>query len=558
MHKLAGETNRRGWEMSFDDMGLVGIQHWAGKLNVRVVAREPDEMIHLRTTERLSFGDWHHLTLTYDGAAKAAGLRLFIDGKPAAVEVLKDNLAGSCATDGALQVGYKPFGRPFKGQLDDLRLYNRALAEDEISQLAIRYPVFMILSGVNGKRTKDEAEQVRDYFLTYAASAAYRQQYAELKSLRGRKMLLDRFIVSTMVMDEMAKPRETFVLGRGDYRNKTDKVAPGVPAVLLPLPKGAPPNRLTLARWLVDPQHPLTARVAVNRFWQMLFGIGIVKTSEDFGAQGEPPAHPELLDYLATEFIRSGWDVKATIKLIVTSATYRQSSRVTPELHEKDPENRLLARGPRSRLQGELIRDNALAVSGLLSEEIGGPSVLPYQPAGLWEEMAFGDGFSAQTYRQSHGRNLYRRSMYTFWKRTVPPASLLTFDAPDREKCVARRALTNTPLQALVLMNDPTYIEAARALAMRALREGGKETTSRLRYAFRLATARWPTAQEASVLRDLLAKQLRIYRRDNKAAGALLKVGEAPLDQNLDVAEAAAWTVIASAILNLDETISRE
>jgi mono/diheme cytochrome c family protein len=558
MHKLAGETDRRGWEMSFDDLGLVGIQHWAGKLNVRVIAREPDEMIHLRTTERLSFGDWHHLTLTYDGTAKAAGLRLFIDGKPAAVEIIKDNLAGSCATDGALQIGYKPFGRPFKGQLDDLRLYTRTLAESEIEQLAIRYPVLVILSGVNGKRTKDEAEQVRDYFLTYAASDAYRQQYAELKNLRAQKKALDRSIVTTMVMDEMAKPRETFVLGRGDYRNKTEKVAPGVPAVLPPLPKDAPPNRLTLAKWLVDPQHPLTARVAVNRFWQMLFGIGIVKTSEDFGSQGEPPAHPELLDYLATEFIHSGWDVKATIKLIVTSATYRQSSRVTPELHERDPENRLLARGPRSRLQGELIRDNALAVSGLLNEEIGGPSVLPYQPAGLWEEMAFGDGFSAQAYRQSHGRDLYRRSMYTFWKRTVPPASLLTFDAPDREKCVARRALTNTPLQALVLMNDPTYVEASRALAMRTMREGGKDTTSRLRYAFRLATARWPSAQEANVLRDLLAKQMAVYRRDSKAAAALLKVGESPLDQKLDVAEAAAWTVVASAILNLDETISRE
>jgi Protein of unknown function (DUF1549)./Planctomycete cytochrome C./Protein of unknown function (DUF1553). len=558
MHKLAGETDRRGWEMSFDDLGLVGIQHWAGKLNVRVIAREPDDMIHLRTTDRVSFGDWHHIALVYDGTAKAAGLRLFIDGKPAAIEVVKDNLAGSCATNAALQIGYKPFGRPFKGQFDDLRLYHRTLAESEIEQLAIRYPVLVILSGVNGKRTKDEAEQVRNYFLTYAASDAYRQQYADLKNLRGRKTLLNHFIVTTMVMDEMAKPRETFVLGRGDYRNKTDKVVPGVPAVLPPLPKDAPLNRLTLARWLVDPQHPLTARVAVNRFWQMLFGIGIVKTSEDFGSQGEPPTHPELLDYLATEFIRSGWDVKATIKLMVTSATYRQSSKVTPELHEKDPENRLLARGPRSRLQAEFVRDNALAVSGLLSEEIGGPSVLPYQPAGLWEEMAFGDGFSAQAYRQSHGRNLYRRSMYTFWKRTVPPASLLTFDAPDREKCVARRALTNTPLQALVLMNDPTYVEAARALAMRAMREGGKETASRLRYAFRLATARWPTAQEASVLRDLLAKQMAAYRRDNKAAIALLKVGESPLDQKLDVAEAAAWTVVASTILNLDETISRE
>ena len=558
MNRQANGWDRRGWEMFFDNMGLVGIQHWAGRLNVRVVAREPDEMIHLRTTERLSFGDWHHIALAYDGTAKATGLRLYVDGKPAAVEVIKDHLAASCATDAALRVGYKPFGKPFKGQLDDLRLYNRALAESEVAELAIHYPVRVILSGVNGKRTKDEVEQVRDYFLTYAAGEADRQRYAELKAWRAQKRALDRAIVTTMVMDEMAKPRETFVLGRGDYRNRTEKVAPGVPAVLPPLPKDAPPNRLTLAKWLVDPQHPLTARVAVNRFWQMLFGTGLVKTSEDFGSQGEPPTHPELLDYLATEFVRSGWDVKATIRLIVTSATYRQSSKATPELREKDPENRLLARGPRSRLQAELVRDNALAVAGLLNEAVGGPSVLPYQPAGLWEEMAFGDGFSAQAYRQSHGRDLYRRSMYTFWKRTVPPASLLTFDAPDREKCVARRAVTNTPLQALVLMNDPTYVEAARALGARAMREGGKDVTSRLRYAFRLATARWPSAQEVSVLRDLLSKQLAAYRRDNKAALALLKVGESPLDTKLDVAEAAAWTLVASTILNLDETISRE
>jgi hypothetical protein len=558
MHRLAGGAARRGWEMSFDDLGLVGIQHWAGRLNVRVIAAEPDQVIHLRTTGRLSFGDWHHIALAYDGAAKAAGLRLFIDGEPAAVEVLKDNLAGSCAGDAALEVGDPALGRPFKGQLDDLRLYDRALAENEITELAIRYPVFMVLSGVNGKRTKDEAEQVRDYFLTYAAGADDRRRYADLKSSRAQKKAVDRSVVTTMVMDEMAKPRDTFVLGRGDYRNKTEKVTANVPAVLPPLAKDAPPDRLALARWLVEPQHPLTARVAVNRFWQMLFGVGIVKTTEDFGSQGEPPVNPELLDYLATEFVRGGWDVKATIRLIVTSATYRQSSKVTPELREKDPENRLLARGPRSRLQAELVRDNALAISGLLNEAVGGPSVLPYQPAGLWEEMAFGDGFSAQAYRQSHGRDLYRRSMYTFWKRTVPPASLLTFDAPDREKCAARRALTNTPLQALVLMNDPTYVEAARALGARALREGGKDATSRLRYAFRAATGRWPAAREVAVLRGLLAKQLAIYRRDNKAAAALLNVGESPPDPRLDVAEAAAWTVVASTILNLDETISRE
>jgi hypothetical protein len=359
-------------------------------------------------------------------------------------------------------------------------------------------------------------------------------------------------------MAEMEKPRDTFVLARGDYRNQTEKVQPGVPAVLPPIPKDAALNRLTLAKWLVDPKHPLTARVAVNRFWQMYFGHGITKTQEDFGVRGEPPVHPELLDWLATEFVRTGWDVRALQRLIVTSATYRQSSKVSQELAEKDPENRLLARGPRMRLPAEMIRDTALAASGLLNSEIGGPSALPYQPPGLWEELAFGDGFSAQAYRQSSGKDLYRRGLYTFWKRTVPPASFSTFDAPDREKCVARRALTNTPLQALVLMNDPTYVEAARALAQRALIEGGSGANDRLTYAFRLATARKPTRKERGILRSLLEERLKSYQRDPRSALALLGVGESPRDKRLDAAELAAWTTVTSVILNLDETITKE
>jgi hypothetical protein len=379
-----------------------------------------------------------------------------------------------------------------------------------------------------------------------------------LKNLRKQKEALDQAIPTVMVMSEMEKPRETFVLGRGDYRNKTDKVSTGVPAVLPPLAQGAPANRLGLARWLVSPSHPLTARVAVNRYWQMYFGIGIVKTSEDFGVQGEPPVHPELLDWLATEFTRTGWDVKAMQRLIVTSATYRQSSRVGPDLIEKDPENRLLARGPRLRLPAEMVRDNALAVSGLLNADIGGPSVFPYQPKGLWDELAFGDGFSAQSFTPSTNKDLYRRSMYTFWKRTVPPPQLTTFDAPDREKCTGRRALTNTPLQALVLMNDPTYIEAARWLAQRVMTEGGRDAGSRISFAFQGATARMPSAKEAQVLRTLFQQQLARYRGDKKAALDLLSVGESKWNAKLDASELAAWTIVASAILNLDETITRE
>jgi hypothetical protein len=328
--------------------------------------------------------------------------------------------------------------------------------------------------------------------------------------------------------------------------------------MLPPLPESAPLNRLTLARWLVQPGHPLTSRVAVNRFWQMYFGIGIVKTQEDFGVQGEPPVHPELLDWLATEFVRTGWDVREMQKLLVTSATYRQASQVPKTLAERDPENRLLARGPRLRLPAEMIRDTALAVSGLLNGDIGGPSVQPYQPKGLWEEMAFGDGFSAQSYEQSHGKDLYRRGMYTLWKRTVPPASLATFDAPDREKCTARRAMTNTPLQALALLNDPTYVEAARALAQRALLEGGKDDKARIAFAFRLATARPPTGKESAVLRGLLKGRLALYKKDRPSALKLVSVGEAHRDRLLDPAELAAWTTVTSAILNLDETMTKQ
>ncbi len=345
------------------------------------------------------------------------------------------------------------------------------------------------------------------------------------------------------------------MLARGDYRNQTEKVQPGVPAMLPALPSGAPLNRLALAKWLVQPDHPLTARVAVNRFWQMYFGHGIVKTQEDFGVQGEPPVHPELLDWLATEFVRTGWDVRAMQRLIVTSATYRQSSKVTPALLEKDPENRLLARGPRFRLPAEMIRDTALAASGLLNDEIGGPSVLPYQPKGMWEELAFGDGFSAQTYEQSHGTDLYRRRMYTFWKRTAPPASLATFDAPDREKCTGRRALTNTPLQALVLLNDPTYVEAARALAQRTLaRRRARTRRAASTYAFRLATARRPTGKEAGVLRELLDDGADVVRAEPAGGRQAAERRRIAARQAARSGRARGVDEVASAILNLDET----
>jgi hypothetical protein len=558
LQKLEGSTTRRGYEMLFDSVKLVGIQRRAGLVTVRLISHWPDDAIQIRTRQPITFGEWHHITLVSDGSGRAAGLKLYLDGKPADTDVLQDNLTGTISTRADLRIGCKELGDRFKGQVDDLRIYSRPLSDKEVEQIALHYPVHAILYGAFERPSKEDDARVRDYFLTYAAPYELRRLYDELKDLNTKKQELDKEIATVMVMSELARPRDTFILARGDYRNRTDKVEPGVPAALPPLRRGAPLNRLTFARWLVDPANPLTARVAVNQYWQMYFGAGIVKTAEDFGAQGEPPSNPELLDWLATEFIRSGWDIKAMQNLIVTSATYRQSSRATPQLIDKDPENRLLARAPRIRLAAEFVRDHALAVSGLLNEQIGGPSVFPYQPKGLWEEMAFGEGFSAQSYYQGTGKDLYRRSLYTFWKRTVPPPSLTTFDAPDREKCTARRTPTNTPLQALVLMNDPTYVEAARALATRALLEGGSNSTSRLGYAFKLATARMPSAREARFLLGLLSRQTQRYRRDGNAAVELIRVGQSQPDGRIGAPELAAWTIVASAILNLDETITKQ
>ena len=555
--KLDDPEHRRGYEWRFEDVTLVGIQKYAAQLAI-TFASDAGSAIRIRTHDRLRLGHWYQVTLTYDGSGKASGVRLYVDGQRYDVDVQQDTLIGSFATASPLRLGSKALGKPFYGALDDLRLYSRVLTTDQIQQLAIHYRPQVIVAGLAGKRSKEEADDIREYFLTYVAPDPLRALHGELVALQEQRADLEDQIPTTMVMAEMEKPRDTFVLERGDYRNQGEKVGPGVPAMLPPLPTDAPLNRLTLAKWLVQPGHPLTSRVAVNRFWQMYFGAGLVKTQEDFGVQGEPPSHPELLDWLATEFVRTAWDVRAMQRLIVTSATYRQSSVVTPTLYERDPENRLLARGPRGRLPAEMIRDTALSASGLLNDRIGGPSVLPYQPKGLWEEMAFGDGFSAQAYEQSHGRDLYRRGMYTLWKRTVPPASLATFDAPDREKCTARRVTTNTPLQALAMLNDPTYVEAARALAQRTMEEAGKDEKSRVVYAFRLATARVPTGKEIDVLRTLYKGRLETYRKDRPSAIKLLSVGESPRHKQLDVAELAAWSTVASVIFNLDETMTKQ
>jgi mono/diheme cytochrome c family protein len=349
------------------------------------------------------------------------------------------------------------------------------------------------------------------------------------------------------------KRRETHVLIKGNFLNPGEKVDPGVPAAFPPLPAGAPANRLGMAEWLVSPDNPLTARVAVNRLWARLFGTGLAESEEDFGTQGELPSHSELLDWLAREYVRLGWDTKALLRRIVTSATYRQSSKVTPELAARDPHNRLLARGPRFRLEAEMVRDQALALSGLLSRKMNGPSVFPPQPPGLWQAAFNGQ----RTWATSQGADRYRRGLYTFWRRTVPYPSMATFDAPSREICTVRRVRTNTPLQAFVTLNDPVYVEAAQALARRVVREGGTTASERSRFGLQLCLARPPHPEEVEQVLALYESEREHYRRDMKAALDLATDPLGPLPPGSDPEELAAWTVVANVLLNLDGVMTR-
>ncbi|MCS6775464.1 MAG: DUF1553 domain-containing protein, partial [Chthonomonadaceae bacterium] len=545
LSRMNESPHLRGWDLYLGD----------GRVFAHLIHRWDDNAIRVNTRQTIPPGQWTHLCLTYDGSGKASGLKIYINGRPAELEITHDRLSGTIAVSAPTHLGRRATSAPFVGQIDEVYLYQRTLTPSEVALLAGRDIVLPLLAITPDRRTPEQQQAITQFYLE-TQDPIYPGLLTALREARQRHAEFDASIPTTMIMKEMEKPRDTFILIRGQYDQFGEKVTPGVPASLPPLPAGAPANRLGLAQWLVHPSNPLVARVAVNRLWEMVFGVGLVKTAEDFGVQGERPSHPELLDWLATEFIRMRWDTKAFMKLLVTSSTYRQSSRVTPSLLRKDPENRLLARGPRHRLQAEFVRDLALAVSGLLVPKIGGPSVKPYHPPGLWEEMAFGGGFSAQTYVQDHGENLYRRSLYTFWKRTVPPPSLQTFDAPEREFCVVRRSTTNTPLQALVLMNDPTYVEAARKFAERILLKA-HSPASRIALAYRIALARDPRPAETRILLRAFHQQWNRFRRDRAAAEQLLGVGESPRHPGLDVAELAAWTTVTSILLTLDETISK-
>ena len=527
-----------------------------GKLRFHFTFRWTDVSVRLETEQRLPLHRWHHVLMTYDGKRKAEGTRIYLNGKAQKLRVLFDQLFEPVDSKGPFRIGAGegPKDR-FRGYIDDVLVYQKALSAEEAEVLAVLETIPEIAAMPPETRSWAQANKLALCFLDRYAPGPIqhaRREWVELKKERDEYF---KRIPTVMVMKERETSRETFVLKRGAYDTPGEKVPPGVPKVLPSLSKDYPNNRLGFARWLVDPANPLPARVTVNRFWQMLFGVGLVKTVEDLGSQGEWPLHLELLDWLATDFIEGGWNVKAVLKTLVMSATYRQSSKVTPELIEKDPENRLLARGSRFRLPAEVIRDQALALSGLLTEEIGGPSVKPYQPPGLWKELSLDGGLS---YQADKGENLYRRSLYTYWKRTVAPPAMMTFDATDRETCTVRTTRTNTPLQALNLMNDVTYLEASRKLAERMMKEGGVNPRERIDYAFRLATARPVKSHESEILLDTFQQFQDSYLKDPEAAVQFLSEGESERDKTLDPAELASYTSVASLILNLDETVTKE
>ncbi len=543
LSKIDPTGERRGFELIWQK----------GQLQINLVHRWVASAIEVITKEPMKKSDWRQVIVSYDGSRKAAGVRVFVDGVAAPLNIVRDTLNGPTGNSQPLRIGRRDNGLGYYGHLDELRMFRRTISGDEAKAWYWSDRLRGILAVAPEKRDAKQKDLLLDYYVDHHTDAATRAAHDAADDAREAEERFRAQLPKTLVMQELPKPRMSHLLKRGQYDQPGDEVHADVPASLPPMPADAPRNRLGFARWLVSPAHPLTARVEVNRLWQQCFGEGLVRTTNDFGAQGEAPTHAALLDWLAVRFVESGWDVKAMLKLILTSATYRQSSAPTPALLARDPENRLLARGPRFRLPAETIRDQALAASGLLVEKIGGPSVKPYQPSGLWEAVSY-DG--ELRYEQDRGEGLWRRSLYTFWKRQSPPPALLTFDGPTRETCVVRRARTNTPLQALVLLNDTTYIEAARALAALSLAQPGDDD-ARLRFAFRRVTARAPQTGELAVLQRLLAQQRTRFSHDREAARQLLAVGASPVGRKLDPIELAAWSVTTHTILNLDETITR-
>ncbi|MDB5387150.1 MAG: hypothetical protein JWM11_2796 [Planctomycetaceae bacterium] len=541
--KMSDAADADGWYITLKN----------GKLQVNLVKRWLDDSLRIETASPIASGTWQHVMVVYDGSREARGVTVYLNGRPVAIRTILDELNQTFTSNEPLRIGGGggPTGR-FKGLIDEVRFYDTAFGPNEAAILSTAATPAEIAGKSNQQRSPAETLKLRQYFLDHALPESLREILAPVQRLEADLTALVNSFPTVMVMEELPTPKQSHVLLRGEYDKPGAAVGPAVPSSLLSGERPQIRNRLDFAKWLVEPNNPLTARVAVNRMWQMYFGTGLVKTVDDLGSQGEWPSHPELLDWLAVEFVHSGWNVKQLQKLIVMSAAYRQSSKVNPELMHRDPENRLLARGPRIRMSAEMIRDQALAVSGLLVEQQGGPSVLPYQPEGLWKDLT-GTDFTPE-----HGPSLYRRSLYTFWKRTVAPPGMVMFDAPTREACTVRETRTNTPLQALNLMNDVTYIEAARELAHRVLKTTGSALNERLSLAFRSVLARAPSPREAEILNRAWTYHLNRFQKDPESAKAFLKNGETPLSQDLKAEDLAAFAAVCQMILNLDESVTKQ
>jgi hypothetical protein len=492
----------RGW-----DLWLQG-----NKVGTHVVNKWPEDALKTVSTASIKPNAWSHVFVTYDGSAKAAGVKVYIDGKVQPTQVEADVLKGSIRAKVPLKVGQRHASSRILPEIliHDVRIYDRTLRPGEVAKLVESSRLYDLAAKPAAKRSPAEVEAVFGSWLA-ANDAPSKELLGKLAKLEGEEAAIKGRGTVAHVMNEKPQPPMAFLLFRGDYDKRRDAVKAATPAALPPMPADLPRNRLGLAMWLLSPENPLSARVTVNRFWQELFGNGIVRTTGDFGVSGELPSHPELLDWLAVEFRESGWDVKKFYKILVMSAAYRQSEAATREKLEKDPANRLVSRGPRFRMDAEEVRDYALAASGLLSGKVGGPSVRPYQPEGVWEAVAM-IGSNTRDYKQDSGESLYRRSLYTFWKRAAPPASMDIFNAPAREVCTVRRERTNTPLQALVTLNDPQFVEAAKVLAERTIRKGGATDDEKIDFLGRRLLSRPFRPEEASVVKASLADLTKHYR----------------------------------------------
>lgn len=544
-----GEIKREGYHVALTPQN---------KIQVRLLNSPFDQHRYLKhglevmTQSTVKKDKWSHVFVTYDGSSKANGVNVYINGEKQELKVIQDNLDRHSILNGNTFLVGNWNHRARKtgelmgfagGAIDEVRIYNRELSPVEVKKIAGYSMDNYLVNNLDNRKLKNDIYQ---HYLSHY-NESYIEQNKKLDGLRYE----DVTIPYVMVMQEKDEPKPTFLLARGVYDAPTEKVEGATPKAIMTYPSDLPKNRLGLAKWLFDKKNPLTARVMVNRLWAMYFGRGLVKTPEDFGNQGDLPSHPALLDWLAVDFRENNWDMKAIQKKIVMSATYQQSAKINRNKYAVDSENKYLARGPLQKLSAEMVRDNVLAISGLLANKIGGKWVKPYQPAGIWKAMA--NQIGENKYRQGRGEELYRRSLYTYWKRTIPPPSMLTFDAPERAVCTVKRQATSTPLQSLVLLNDPQYVEASRHLAQRILKEGGNNLEEQLSFGFRLLTSRLPQEKELTILSNLYREEIARFEKEQSKAEALVTMGASEKDATLDSKEVAAFTVVANAMINLDE-----